>query len=252
MLIEQQTVGPHGGTAYVPLEWTQSGFDAMKMLDGLGNVVVETGGNGGENLDDPSMLGRFDRGVRDSGAIVVGAGSSGTDHTPLSFSSWGSRVDLQGVGQNVTTTGFNGDLFGGTAPANLNVGAATPVTLAVDAPGVAGGTVPATLSLTLGAPASFGAFTPGLANDYTASTTATVTSTAGDATLGVSDPGHLVNGAFSLPAPLQVSGVPRTWSGPVSNDVLTLGFTQPIGAGDALRTGTYATTLTFTLSTTSP
>ena len=46
------------------------------------------------------------------------------------------------------------------------------------------------------------------AKDYTASTTATVISTAGDATLSVADPsatatGHLVNGAFSLPQALQ-------------------------------------------------
>ena len=51
-----------------------------------------------------------------------------------------------------------------------------------------GGTVPATLSLTLGAPAAFGAFTPGIAKEYTASTTATVISSAGDATLTVADP----------------------------------------------------------------
>ena len=65
--------------------------------------------------------------------------------------------------------------------------------------------VPATLALTLGAPASFGAFTPGVAKDYTASTTANVLSTAGDAALTVSDPGHLMNGTFALPAPLEVS-----------------------------------------------
>ncbi len=52
-----------------------------------------------------------------------------------------------------------------------------------DVPGTVGGSVPATLSLTLGAPATFGAFTPGVAKEYTASTTATVISTAGDATL---------------------------------------------------------------------
>src|SRR5262249_40222036 len=46
--------------------------------------------------------------------------------------------------------------------------------------GAVGGTVPATLSLTLGAPAAFGPLTPGVAHDYTASTPATVTSTAGD------------------------------------------------------------------------
>ena len=48
--------------------------------------------------------------------------------------------------------------------------------------------VPATLALTLGTPAAFGAFTPGVAKDYTASTTANVISTAGDATLSVADP----------------------------------------------------------------
>ena len=44
------------------------------------------------------------------------------------------------------------------------------------------GTVPATLSLALGAPASFGPFTPGITKTYEASTSATVTTTAGDAT----------------------------------------------------------------------
>ena len=33
---------------------------------------------------------------------------------------------------------------------------------------------------------------------------------------------------------------------------VTVTFKQAIGASDALRTGTYAKTLTFTLSTTSP
>jgi alpha-L-rhamnosidase len=118
--------------------------------------------------------------------------------------------------------------------------------------GTVGGTVPATLSLSLGAPAAFGAFTPGVDKDYTAATTATVTSTAGDATLSVSDPGHLTNGAFSLPQPLQVSLSKASWTGPVSNDPVTIAFTQHIGAHDALRTGSYARTLTFTLSTTDP
>ena len=57
-------------------------------------------------------------------------------------------------------------------------------------PGTIGGTVPATLNLTLGAPATFGAFTPGIDKEYTATTTASVISTAGDATLTVSEPGY--------------------------------------------------------------
>ena len=132
------------------------------------------------------------------------------------------------------------------------------------------GTVPATLSLTLGSAASFGAFVPGVAQTYSASTTANVISTAGDATLTVVDPsatapGHLVNGAFSLAQPVEariggtafaaVSGSPLTlltYTGPVANDVQTVDFQQSIGASDPLRTGAYGKTLTYTLSTTNP
>jgi hypothetical protein len=118
--------------------------------------------------------------------------------------------------------------------------------------GGTGGAVPATLALTLGAPATFGAFVPGVAKDYTASTTATVISSAGDAALSFSDPGHLMNGTFALQAPLQLSLSKSAWDGPVANEAVTIGFKQPIGAGDALRTGAYTKTLTFTLSTTNP
>jgi hypothetical protein len=130
--------------------------------------------------------------------------------------------------------------------------AAPAITFASDVPGTVGGSVPATLSLTLGAPATFGAFTPGVAKDYAASTTATVTSTAGDATLSVSDPGHLMNGTFSLPEALRVEFSKAVWTGPASNDSSTVTFRQHIGATDALRTGAYTKTLTFTLSTTTP
>ncbi len=121
-----------------------------------------------------------------------------------------------------------------------------------DESGGVGGSVPATLALTLGQSASFGAFQPGVAKDYTASTTANVISTAGDATLSYSDPGHLMNGTFALPSPLEVTLSKATWAAPVSNDPVTIGFKQHIGATDALRTGAYSKTLTFTLSTTTP
>jgi hypothetical protein len=143
--------------------------------------------------------------------------------------------------------------------------------------GQVGGAVPATLSLTLGTPAAFAPFVPGVANDYLASTTANVISTAGDATLSVADPsttntGKLVNGSFVLPQTLQANGKRPTgaagpyapvggsanptplvtYNGPVSNESATIGFKQTIGANDALRTGAYGKTLTFTLSTTTP
>ncbi len=115
-----------------------------------------------------------------------------------------------------------------------------------------GGTVPATLSLALGAPAMFPPFVPGVAREYTASTTATVISTAAEATLSVSPPGNMTNGAFSLPQPLRVEFAPGSFNAPVSNATSTITFKQAIAATDALRTGTYSKTLTFTLSTTTP
>jgi hypothetical protein len=147
-------------------------------------------------------------------------------------------------------------------PVGSLVDKVTVYKLAAQTDGTVGGSVPATLSLTLGTPAAFGAFTPGIAKDYTANTTANVISTAGDATLSAADPsatatGRLVNGAFSLASPLQVAGTPlpstiKTYSAPVSNDNVTIDFKQPIAANEPLRTGTYAKTLTFTLSTTAP
>jgi hypothetical protein len=97
-----------------------------------------------------------------------------------------------------------------------------------------------------------------------------VTSSAGDAALSVSDPdtvhpGHLVNGSFFLPSALQananggafgaVSNTPLTvltYAGPTASNQVTLGFRQHIDRLDALRTGNYSKTLTFTLSTTNP
>ena len=139
------------------------------------------------------------------------------------------------------------------------------------------GAVPSTLALTLGTPATFGPFTPGATKTYEASMPASVTSTYSDATLSITDPssvatGHLVNGAFSLPEPLQArarnaantgttyanvgsSASPLTlltWNGPVSNNLVTLNFSQLIKATDPLLRGTYNKTLTLTLSTTTP
>ena len=122
----------------------------------------------------------------------------------------------------------------------------------------------------MGAPAAFPAFVPGVAQDYTAGLTANVISTAGLANLSVADssataPGRLVNGTFALEQPLQarakdgafagLGASPTqllTYTGPVSNDAVPIEFKQSIGANEALRTGTYAKTLTLTLSTTTP
>jgi len=89
-----------------------------------GIIVVEAAGNGGNNLDQSDYQGRFDRDSAtypDSGAIVVGAGHAPGNADPnkvarsrMSESNYGDRVDLQGWGESVVTTGY-GDLFDGGA-----------------------------------------------------------------------------------------------------------------------------------------
>jgi sugar phosphate isomerase/epimerase len=149
-----------------------------------------------------------------------------------------------------------------------------------DALGTVGGNVPSVLNLSItNTGGSFGTFVPALARTYDTALSAVATTTTGDALLSVTDwsttaPGHLVNGAFSLPQAVGVRAlglgdsastafqplsetagqlVPlKAWSSPITAAPLTLGFRQGIGGGDVLRAGTYSKTLTFTLSTTTP
>jgi hypothetical protein len=133
------------------------------------------------------------------------------------------------------------------------------------------GTVPSVLGLTLGSKALFGTFVPGVAQAYTASTTATVTSSWPDAKLSVFDPsatspGRLMNGTSALTNALEVNGggpfaavgaataptTLKTYTAPVSNDVVPVSFRQSITATEGLKAGAYAKTLTFSLTTTVP
>ncbi len=158
----------------------------------------------------------------------------------------GAAIDTSKIGYHtftVTATDKAGNITTQSVEYVVNSTAVTSVPA---------GTVAATLSLAMGPAASFGAFTPGVAREYNASTSANVISTAGDAALSVSDPGRLANGTFTLAQPLQVSFSKSAWTAPVSNDLVTISFRQAIGANEALRTGTYSKTLTFTLSTTTP
>ena len=76
-----------------------------------GIIVVEAAGNGGENLDGLEYGSPFPAGRPDSGAIIVGAGAApgcGTARRPARavVSTYGTRVDVQGWGECVTTTGY--------------------------------------------------------------------------------------------------------------------------------------------------
>lgn len=113
--IDQQTWGPTPDTYdFVPVEWIPAVYDAIKVLTANGITVVESAGNGYQNLDDQTYYGTsFPMGKADSGALIVGAGENCA--TPklsrLSYSDFGKRVNLQGPGDCVVTTGWYGDLY---------------------------------------------------------------------------------------------------------------------------------------------
>lgn len=111
LLIELQGGGPRG--RYVPVEYWDDVFDAIRAHTRRGVVIVEAAGNGGENLDHDIYRGKFDRARRDSGAIMVGAGgpprTGFSDRERLDFSNYGGRVDVQGWGRKVATLDY-GDL----------------------------------------------------------------------------------------------------------------------------------------------
>lgn len=110
IIIELHGPGPDNGR-YMAVEYYQAIFDVIKAATDRGIIVVAAAGNGGSNLDHASYKGAFDLNVRDSGAIIVGAGAApGTRHLErLSFSCYGSRIDAFAYGEKVPTTGY-GDL----------------------------------------------------------------------------------------------------------------------------------------------
>ncbi|HZZ95373.1 MAG TPA: S8 family serine peptidase [Jatrophihabitantaceae bacterium] len=127
ILIEQQIAGPGGNcgedqVGCVPVEWFQAYYDAIMAATAKGIIVVETAGNGSQNLNN-AMYGRpFPQGRPDSGAILVGAANApdcstyaGDQHSRLFFSNYGSRVNVQGWGECVVTTGYGDDFGSGNA-----------------------------------------------------------------------------------------------------------------------------------------
>ena len=118
ILIELHAGGPSDGTAcdcnqgqcnYIAMEYWQANYDAIATATANGVTVVEAAGNGSANLDSPAYGNAFNRNVRDSGAIIVGA-SNAYGRAPMCWTNFGSRVDVHGWGESVTTLGY-GDLF---------------------------------------------------------------------------------------------------------------------------------------------
>ena len=106
VLLEMQT-SINGPDAYGPAELDPSVWLVVKSGTDAGVIVVAAAGNGTQDLDSPVYAEYRSRG--DSGAIIVGAGSASTAHEPLWFSTYGNRVNVQGWGESVVTTG-GGDL----------------------------------------------------------------------------------------------------------------------------------------------
>ncbi len=90
---------------YIAMEYWNDIFDAINAASAAGVIVVQAAGNGEMNLDHSRYNDRFNRIVRNSGALMVGAGDSAS-HAPLCFTNHGSRLDVQGWGENVTTAGY--------------------------------------------------------------------------------------------------------------------------------------------------
>jgi hypothetical protein len=119
ILIELHAGGPSDGTPctcntsqcdYIAMEYWTANYDAIRTATANGVVVVEAAGNGSANLDAAAYGGAFNRTVRDSGAIIVGA-STATTRVPMCWTNYGSRVDVHGWGEQVYSMGY-GNVFG--------------------------------------------------------------------------------------------------------------------------------------------
>jgi len=105
ILIEMQMAGPNwpgGDTMFgmLPVEWDLLTRDAIRTAVELGRIVIEAGGNGSQNLDDPEYASVFGETAPDSGAIIVGAGRP-SDRRAVNYTNYGRRVNLQGWAERI-------------------------------------------------------------------------------------------------------------------------------------------------------
>jgi subtilase family protein len=136
MEMQAEALLPGAGGAVVgvgvPQEYDDAIREAIKAATWLGIVVVEAAGNSGVDLGTVP----FRRSVRgqtlvtqawqpgdisydDSRAIIVGAGRS-ADQTRVEESNWGFRVNCQGWGDSIVTTGSSGSHDSDLPDANGN------------------------------------------------------------------------------------------------------------------------------------
>ena len=104
LLLEAQT--NMFGYTEIPLEAEPAVYEYCKLARASHITVVAAAGNGGHDLDkitDDQGVRIFDRAVRDSGAILVGAAEpmSQPPHLPHKYTCHGSRVDCFAWGTDV-------------------------------------------------------------------------------------------------------------------------------------------------------
>lgn len=102
IIYEMQTYGVND--AYVPAEYDNLIWDLTKSATDAGIIVVAAAGNGNADLDSADYLEYMSRG--DSGAIIVGGGTPDLAHNKISYSTFGSRVNVQGWASNVRSSGY--------------------------------------------------------------------------------------------------------------------------------------------------
>lgn len=102
LIYEMQTTGAQG--EFGPAEYSGVIWDLTKAATDAGIVIVAAAGNGAEDLDSAPYQSYRNRG--NSGAIIVGAGDNTINHDKLYFSTFGNRVDVQGWGTGVFSSGY--------------------------------------------------------------------------------------------------------------------------------------------------
>ncbi|MGF1684927.1 S8 family serine peptidase [Photobacterium minamisatsumaniensis] len=109
----------------LPVDWADAVYDVIRYAtEERGIHIIQAAGNGNKNLDHYEFENKFNRELRDSGAIMVAA----SDETGrrASFTNYGSRIDSFSWGMDVTTTSggsnnnssFYTHYFSGTSSAN--------------------------------------------------------------------------------------------------------------------------------------
>jgi hypothetical protein len=130
ILLEVHRWGPNstgaGQFGFIAVEWWPDDLLAIRYAVNKGIIVVEAAGNGYQDLDAAVYETKpagfpawwknpFNPSNPTSGAVVVGAGAPppgtndkdhGPDRSRLPFSNYGARVDCQGWGREVVTTGY--------------------------------------------------------------------------------------------------------------------------------------------------